>query len=339
MREILFKTVGVCIIVLTGIGGWTMLEYRSFIDSPLKIPSDGVTLEITPGSTAKSVAAQLYSSGYLEYPRFFAWYARFTGSAHKIKAGEYFIAADTMPEFLLQQIVGGQVVQHGVTIVEGWTIRQLRAALAMHPKVLTMLNDVTNDELLAIIGVGEGPAEGRFMPDTYHFPTGVTDKEFLRRAYESMARYLDEAWAGREKNLPLATPYEALILASIVEKETGLADERGRIAGVFIARLEKGMRLQTDPTVIYGIGEAYDGNIRRKDLVTDTPYNTYTRAGLPPTPIALPGREAIDAVLHPNRSGYLYFVSRGDGSHYFSKTLEEHNAAVRKYQLRRNRNE
>jgi UPF0755 protein len=195
------------------------------------------------------------------------------------------------------------------------------------------LGDAGESDIMTRIGhAGEHP-EGRFLPDTYHFPSGMTDVAFLKRAYDAMAEELADAWEKRDAGLPLRTPYEALILASIVEKETGKAGERPLIAGVFVQRLRKGMRLQTDPTVIYGMGEAFDGNIRRRDLLADTPYNTYTRNGLPPTPIAMPGRDAIAAAMHPQEDGYLYFVSRGDGSHYFSRTLEVHEQAVKKFQL------
>jgi UPF0755 protein len=227
----------------------------------------------------------------------------------------------------------GAVVLETLTVVEGSTFAELRRALEKHPAVTQTLKGKTNDEVMALIGHANELPEGRFFPDTYRFAARTTDVDILKLAYDSMARVLAEAWKGRREGLPISTPYQALILASVVEKETGLAAERPRIAGVFTTRLRMGMRLQSDPTVIYGIGEKYDGDIRTRDLQRDTPYNTYTRGGLPPTPIALPGRESLMAVVRPNETGDIFFVATGDGTgaHYFSKTLEEHNAAVRRF--------
>ena len=219
--------------------------------------------------------------------------------------------------------------------MEGWNFKQVLAAVSGHEALKHTLKGLTDGEIMARLGhPGEHP-EGRFYPDTYKFPRGTTDAAFLERAYQSMSRLLAEEWGKRDPDLPLKTPYEALILASIVEKETGVADERSEIAGVFVRRLRKGMKLQTDPTVIYGMGDNFKGNIRRRDLKQDTPYNTYVHTGLPPTPISMPGSAAIRAVLHPAPGKSLYFVARGDGSHYFSKSLAEHNRAVRKFQLKK----
>lgn len=335
MRDTLFKLAGALLIVATAVGGWFLLEFRAFTVAPLAVPERGAIIRIAPGSSVKQVSNQLYQRGMLSHPTFFAWFARWQGSAEKIRAGEYLIEPNTTVKALLEQLVAGQVLQYGLTVVEGWTFAQLRRALQENEKIIVTLNDVPDDELLEILGFESSPAEGWFLPDTYHFPSGTTDKEFYRRAHVAMKEFLEQEWGQREPNLPLKTPYEALILASIVEKETAAPAERPLIAGVFSNRLLKNMRLQTDPTVIYGMRGNFDGNIKRRDLTMDTPYNTYTRAGLPPTPIALPSREAISAVLHPDRSGYLYFVARGDGTHYFSASLEEHNDAVRKYQLGR----
>ncbi len=236
---------------------------------------------------------------------------------------------------LLQQMVDGEVIQHTLTLVEGWSFKQVMVALRAHHAIRATLQGLTAAEIMSRLGYAGQHPEGRFFPDTYHFPKATSDIEFLRRAYSAMAERLEQEWVAREPDLPLKSAYEALILASIIEKESAVSAERAEIAGVFIRRLNKGMRLQTDPTVIYGMGEAYDGNIRRRDLRHDTPYNTYTRKGLPPTPIAMPGGEAIHAALHPASAESLYFVARGDGTHYFSATLEEHNRAVRKYQLKR----
>ena len=229
----------------------------------------------------------------------------------------------------------GKSISHSLTLLEGWNIRQVRAAVAGHDALVHTLSDVDDAELMRRLDRADAHPEGRFFPDTYQFPRGMTDLEFLRRALQKMDEELAAAWAGRADDIPLKNAYEALILASIVEKETGQADERPAIAGVFSRRLTKGMKLQTDPTVIYGMGERFDGNIRKKDLREDTPYNTYVHHGLPPTPICMPGREALRAAVNPAPGRALYFVARGDGSHAFSATLKEHNAAVRRYQLKR----
>ncbi len=320
--------------VLLGIGGGYLLwQVDRWLDTPLALEAP-LTYELAPGSNFIRVVNDLARQGVVDRPRWLRWYGRLSGQASRIKAGEYLFEPGVTPRGLLEVMVRGRVRQHALTIIEGWNFRQLMAAVNAHPALRHTLQGLDDAAIMARIGhPGEHP-EGRFLPDTYHFPRGMTDADFLARAHAAMDRVLAEEWANRAPNLPLKTPYEALILASIVEKETGLASERSAIAGVFIRRLEKGMRLQTDPTVIYGMGDAYRGNIRKQDLLTDTPYNTYRRAGLPPTPIAMPGRDAIHATLHPDDSDNLYFVSRGDGSHHFSATLEEHNRAVIKYQLK-----
>ena len=280
--------------------------------------------------------AQLGERGALLRPRSIALYLRLHGRRLKIKAGTYEIPAAASAAAIVNLLEQGRVVLEALTIVEGSTFAQLRQALASDTDVVTTLAGKSDEEVMAAIDrTGEYP-EGRFFPDTYRFAARTTDVEILKLAYASMQRVLDEAWAERADDLPFATPYEALILASIVEKETGLASERARIAGVFVTRLRQAMRLQSDPTVIYGLGERYDGELHTRDLATDTPYNTYTRVGLPPTPIALPGREALRAAVQPDVTGDLYFVATGagDGAHHFSKTLEEHNAAVKQYLVR-----
>ncbi len=305
---------------------------------PLPVGTDSVRIEVPPGAALSVVAASLHEMALLPNPLLFVWYARIRGDAARIQAGEYEIAAGTTAAGLLEQFVDGRVLLHSLTIIEGWTYQQMLAAIREHPAVKQGLGDATDAGILAGIGASETHPEGLFFPDTYRFPKGTTDVEILRRAYEFMQKRLEEAWNGRDGGLPLASPYEALILASIVEKETALESERARIAGVMIRRLKKGIRLETDPTVIYGLGAAYDGNIRKRDLRTDTPYNTYTRKGLPPTPIALAGAASIEAIMRPEAGEALYFVATGepDGSHYFSATLEEHNDAVRRY-LQRSR--
>jgi UPF0755 protein len=294
-----------------------------------------VIYEVPRGASLATVARDLEQAGMIGHANYLQWYGRYTGQASRIRAGEYRLSDDLIPDTLLALLVSGQSVSYSLTLLEGWTFRQVRAALAAHPALQQTLQELDDDAVMARLELPGQHPEGRFFPDTYQFPRGLTDLEFLRRALHMMDDELAAAWSGRDPDLPLSSPYEALILASIVEKETGQADERSEIAGVFTRRLRKGMKLQTDPTVIYGIGEDFDGNIRRKDLQDDTPYNTYLHTGLPPTPICMPGREALRAAVHPAAGKTLYFVARGDGSHAFSATLEEHNAAVRKYQLKR----
>jgi len=330
-RSIRFVVLGLLALILAG--GYQVWRVDRWLDSPLPMAAP-LTYELAPGSNFIQVVNDLSRQGIVDEPRWLRWYARLSGQASRIEAGEYLFEPGLTPRQLVGELVQGRVRQYSLTLIEGWNFRQLKAALASHPALRHTLTGLDDATIMARIGhPGEHP-EGRFLPDTYYFPKGTRDTDFLARAYDAMSRVLAEEWAARAPDLPLKTPYEALILASIVEKETGLASERPAIAGVFIRRLRRGMRLQTDPTVIYGMGKAYRGNIRKRDLLKDTPYNTYRRAGLPPTPIAMPGRQAIHATLHPDDSDNLYFVARGDGSHQFSATLEEHNRAVIKYQLK-----
>ncbi len=292
-----------------------------------------LAFEVPAGASLNQVAHDLAGRGAMEHPRPWVWYARFKGQARNIQAGEYEIQPGATPLSVLERMVRGEVILRAVTLVEGTTYRRLLDTLAAQPRLRQTLQALTDEALMTQLGADGVAPEGQFFPDTYHFAAGTADIEILRRAHDEMQRRLEAAWTDRAAGLPLETPYEALILASIVEKETGLASERAKIAGVFIRRLRMGMRLQSDPTVIYGLGMDYDGDIRTRDLRGDTPFNTYTRGGLPPTPIALPGEGALRAVTRPDDTGALYFVATGepDGSHSFSKTLEEHNAAVRRY--------
>jgi UPF0755 protein len=329
------KVLGFLLLLASLLGAWAWMQYDSFRQTPLAIGPDGLVYEVRRGASLGAVARDLEAMGVIGNARYLEWYGRYTGQAELIRAGEYRLDGALLPDSLLALLVSGRTVTYSLTLVEGWNIRQVRAAIAAHPVLVQTLAGVDDAGLMERLGrPGEHP-EGRFFPETYHFSRGTTDVEFLRRAMQAMDRELEAAWAARAEDLPLDDPYQALILASIVEKETGLAEERRDIAGVFARRLRLGMRLQTDPTVIYGMGERFDGNIRRRDLREDTPYNTYVHAGLPPTPIAMPGRAALRAAVDPAPGKALYFVSRGDGSHVFSATLEEHNAAVRKYQLKR----
>jgi len=297
-------------------------------------------LVVKPGATVRGVLAELDARGAISDRRAVELQLRVLGWP-RIKTGRYEILAAASPQEILRQLVEGRVVFEALTIIEGWTFADMRRVVEAHPQIKVTLRGKDVAGVMSAIGhPGEHP-EGRFFPDTYRFAAGTTDRELLTVAYRKMAETLERAWSARAAALPINSAYEALILASIVEKETGLASERARIAGVFITRLRKNMRLQTDPTVIYGLGAAFDGNIRERDLRTDTPYNTYTRAGLPPTPIALPSREAIEAATRPLETGDIFFVATGigDGSHVFSATLEAHNAAVQRYlaRLRGNR--
>lgn len=327
------KLLSLIIIVLVFAGGWLAMDYRGFTDGPLPVPAEGYRHIIAPGTSVGRLAEDLNRAGIMPHPYYFRWMARWQGKAAMIKAGEYQFAAGVTPAQLLTQVVNGAVVQHALTIVEGWNFAQLMNEVRRHEALQHTLGDSTPAEIMKQLGLPGKHPEGMFLPDTYHFPRGLTDVAFLQRAYQTMEARLAEEWQRRDPGVPLKTPYEALILASIIEKETGVPDERPQIAGVFTRRLIQGMRLQTDPTVIYALGPSFDGNLRRADLSFDSPYNTYRYGGLPPTPIAMPGAASIRAALHPAPGDTLYFVSRGDGSHVFSATLDQHNEAVRRYQL------
>lgn len=287
---------------------------------------------LKPGSSLKSAAHQMQQAGILENDWIFVMIGRALGKSAQIKPGNYQLEHPASPLQLLEMVSKGRVTQSELTIVEGWTFKQFRSALNSTPTLRHDSVALSDAEILQRIGSAEKYPEGLFFPDTYNFSSGSSDMVILKRAYQTMQMKLQQRWQARDKDLPLTTPYQALILASIVEKETGHARDREMIAAVFINRLRKGMRLQTDPTVIYGMGEKFDGNIRKRDLIKDTDYNTYTRDGLTPTPIALPGQESIQAVMHPAHSSALYFVARGDGTSQFSNTLTEHNNAVNRYQ-------
>jgi UPF0755 protein len=319
-------------IVAGAVAGSLWVQYQTFLQAPLEVPGDRMAFEVQRGSGLRAVADQLVAARVLPDPYAFLALAFHTRQGGQLKAGEYEIRTGMTPPQLLDLLTSGKVVQYAFTLVEGWTFRQGLAALAADPVLAGDLRDLTDEQIMVQIGHPGQHPEGRLFPDTYRFPRGGTAIDLVKRAYARMEAVLNEEWPRRAQGLPFGTPYDALILASIVEKETGLAAERPEIAGVFVRRLQRGMKLQTDPAVIYGLGAAFDGNLRRTDLTADTPYNTYLRAGLPPTPIALPGREAIRAALHPAGGESLYFVAKGDGSHAFSATLEEHNRAVRQYQ-------
>ena len=276
---------------------------------------------------------KLKSYHILDKPYYFEFYARYSGYAKKIQSGEYQLSPGLTPIKIINIFVSGDVIQHSITLLEGWTIKDIKNEISSNTVLIKNLTDYSSDSLLKKIKITESNVEGLFFPDTYYFTKGASDIELLQRAYRRGKAVLEKEWESRDAGLPYKNDYDALIMASIIEKETALASERAMIAGVFVRRLKNNMKLQTDPTVIYAMGIKYDGNIRKKDLRIDSPYNTYRYNGLPPTPIALAGREAIHAALHPENDDTLYFVSKKDGSHYFSKTLYEHNKAVKKYQL------
>lgn len=308
------------------------------LGQPLQI-DDEATLLIEEGQAFAGVADRLAENGWLmATPRstlYLRIYARASGLATRLKAGEYRLVPGMTALQALDLFVSGKTVLYELRLVEGWTFRQALRAVRAHPQLRQTLADADDAEVMRALGRRDQHPEGRLFPDTYRFARNTTDVAFLRRAADTMDRVLAEEWDARAENLPYASADEALVMASIVEKETGAAHERAQIAGVFVRRLQLGMRLQTDPTVIYGIGETFDGNLRLRDLRADGEYNTYMRAGLPPTPICLPSRAAIRAALHPGVGRALFFVSRGDGTHEFSETLEQHDAAVRRYQLKR----
>ncbi len=313
-------------------------DVRQVLDAPMNL-SANTTLTIAPGQPLSAVLQTLQEQKLLISPQrntlYLKMYARMTGLGTRIKAGEYPLIPGMTALQALRLFESGKTVSYQLRLLEGWTFGQALAAIREHPQIRQTLGDATESTILKQLGVDVGSLEGRLFPDTYHFPGGTSDLAVIRRAYDTMASALQQTWDQRASELPYASADEALIMASIVEKETGDAAERAQIAGVFVRRLQLGMRLQTDPTVIYGLGAAFDGNLRKRDLLADTPYNTYTRTGLPPTPICLPGRAALVAAVHPADGKALFFVSRGDGTHAFSDTLEQHEAAVRRYQLKK----
>jgi len=303
-----------------------------WLRQPLKLASETVELSIEQGELPRDIALGWVRAG-VQAPSWalYQWF-RWSGKAKRIRAGSYEIATGTTPTTLLDKMVRGDETLATVRLIEGWTFRQFRAELARAEALKPTTAAMTDAQVMEALGQPGQPPEGRFYPDTYAYSKGSADLAVLKRAHRAMRQRVDEAWAARAQDLPLRTPDEVLTLASIVEKETGAAAERARIAAVFVNRLRIGMPLQTDPTVIYGLGDAFDGNLRKRDLQTDTPYNTYTRPGLPPTPIAMPGTASLRAAVRPEASRALYFVARGDGSSEFSETLAEHNRAVNKYQ-------
>lgn len=334
MMTVIKRFVAMLVLLSMLAAGWIFY----FANTPLLLPQSPYEFSLKQGSSLRTIARQFRTEGLLQEPWSFIMLARVYGKAGDIKAGNYLLDKEITPFQLIVKITRGDVSQSGIVFIEGWNFRQMRKVLNEHPAIRHDSAQLDDKDLLNLLGIPGDSAEGLFFPDTYYFSNGMSDLSLLKRAHQIMTYRLDEAWKGRSPNLPYSTPYEALIMASIVEKETGQASERPTIAGVFINRLRIGMRLQTDPTVIYGLGEAYDGNLRKRDLIADNAYNTYTRAGLPPTPIAMPGWASIHAALHPASTPALYFVGKGDGSHQFSRNLQEHNQAVARYQKAQSRN-
>ncbi len=303
-----------------------------WINRPLPLAAPSVELSIEPGTPPREIARGWVEAGVRAPPVLLYEWFRWSGKARLIRAGSYEIGTGVTPAHLLSKMVRGDETLAVVRLNEGWTFRQVRAELARAEALKPLTASMSDAEIMIAIGAPGVAAEGRFQPDTYAYSKGSTDLALLKRAYRAMEHRLEAAWSERAADTPLKTPEDVLKLASIVEKETGLAADRGLVAGVLLNRLRIGMPLQTDPTVIYGLGPAFDGNLRKRDLQTDTPYNTYTRVGLPPTPIALPGKAALQATVRPEPTRALYFVARGDGSSEFSENLNDHNRAVNRYQ-------
>ena len=331
----------ISLFALIGGGGFFAWQFNQFLTSPISEQNQPVTIDIKSGSSAQHIANLLHQKNVLNSPKWFVWYLRYQEKHQLLKAGEMILQPYWTVDELIEHLIKGDTVQYPVTLIAGQTVQQALQAIQALPKIKKTLDIENVAELQTLFDIDKkinskfpyANIEGQLLPETYHYQAGDSDKQIVLRAHQALKRVLGGAWQQREKGLPIKTSYEALILASIVEKETGIAAERPKIAGVFINRMRRGMRLQTDPTVIYGIGMSYDGNIRKKDLQTKTSYNTYKIDGLPPTPIALSSKEAIMAVMHPEKTKALYFVAKGGGEHYFSNNLKEHNRAVRKYIL------
>ncbi|MDX1334265.1 MAG: endolytic transglycosylase MltG [Gammaproteobacteria bacterium] len=329
MRIIIKAVIAIAILVLVAL----VIDVYAYLTSPIESINQQQSVVVASGETLGSVSRKLNERGMNEKPLYLKLYARLSGKANKIKVGEYQLDPGISPMALLDLLVSGKTVQYSITIPEGWTFKQMLEALHNHEQIRATVDIKATEEIMEQVGAPGLHPEGRFLPETYFFTRNTAEIDILKRAYRSLDNLLSEEWQKRDEGLPLKTPYQALILASIVEKETAVADEREMIAAVFINRLRKNMKLQTDPTVIYGMGDAYKGNIRKKDLLRDTPYNTYTRKGLTPTPIALPSASSIRAVMHPAETEALFFVASGGGRHHFTNTYEEHREAVIKYLL------
>ena len=333
MKERFFKLLGLAIIAGSLVSGWLLMDIRQFVDTPLTLPEQGVVYEVEPGMGVIRIAADLEQRGFVSNAAYLNWFARWQGDNLDIKAGRYRLDPGLTPRALLKLLHSGAVIQYSITVPEGFNFKQLLGLLSANPEIEHEYKTASAAEIMTALGRPDVHPEGVFFPDTYYFTARFSDLSVLQRAMDAMQAHLAAAWVERDEGLPYKTPYDALIMASIIEKETSLEKERTQIAGVFVRRLRRHMRLQTDPTVIYGLGDRYDGHLHKRDLRTNTPYNAYVHKGLPPTPIAMPGLASIRAAMHPDAGKSLYFVSRGDGSHQFSDTLNAHLRAVRRYQL------
>lgn len=333
MRAVALRVLGAALVAAACGAVWFVTDVTRFMKTPMNVPAEGYVLLVEPGETLTRVAAQLEAESILTHPRYLVGYARWHERDRRIQAGEYRVPHRATPARLLDMMERGEIVRHRVRLIEGWDWRRALAEIQSHPLIRTTIEDPR--DLRGLLELPTREPEGWFLPATYEFRRGSTDVSLLESAHQAMVEKLEAAWEERSPDLPYRNSYEALILASIVEKEAAVADERPRIAGVFIRRLQRGMRLEADPTVIYGLGEGFDGNLTRRDLRRDTPYNTYRRTGLPPTPIALPGVAALRAALHPAQGNELFFVASEHGRHVFSDTLAEHRRAVDRWQRRR----
>ena len=336
MRIVILRAVAVLLIGGGIYGGWLFLDIKAALERPLQLGKGGLVFVVERGKTLRSISRELSMLGVLEQPEYLVWLGRWERQSDRIKAGEYQIPPGTTPKELLQILIRGKVVQRSITLLEGWRFKEILKEVREHPHLTHVLLNADSKYIMTAIGMPNRHPEGQFFPDTYYFPKGATDLSLLKRAHKTMHTRLNREWEKRKKELPYTSPYEALIMASIIEKETALPRERGEIAGVFIRRLKNNMPLATDPSVIYGLGDAFDGNLRKIHLRQKTRYNTYVNKGLPPTPICMPGQGTIHAALHPKKGDTLFFVAKGDGSHYFSATYEEHKKAVEEYQIKRN---
>lgn len=336
MKKIIISSI---VLMLTSCFALGFYAYH-YLFTPIELPKKPYYFTVEKGVSFRHFVQKLENEQIIAHPFIFENFARIDEKRGKMKAGEYVLTENLTPAALLEKITTGDVIQKGVMLVDGWNIKQVRQALDKHPDLkheTTAMTEAALFEKLAIdpnLTQQQFRLEGLLMPETYHFPAGTSDLTILKQAHQALQKKLEKLWNERDPDLPYKNPYEVLIMASLIEKETARGEERPLIAGVFLNRLRLKMKLQTDPTVIYGVGDRYDGKIHKRDLLTDTPYNTYTRFGLPPTPIALPSLAAIEAAVHPKKTDYLYFVAKGQtGYHHFSKTLQEHDAAVRQYIL------
>ena len=335
MKQSIYKTLGILILLGSLAIGWLWMDFKGFMNSRAELPEAGIDIEIVEGDTLVSVTQRLYQLGIIRstfYPRLAGKiYPRLT----RLKRGEYHLDSHFSHYDMFVKFTSGKVKTYQIRFIEGWTFNEYLSVLQSEPKLRQDLANFKNQQILDALKLEQAHPEGWFYPDTYNYQKGTSDLEILQSSHQLMNEKLERYWNERDIGLPYETAYDVLIMASLIEKETGLSGERDRIAGVFVRRLNMNMRLQTDPTVIYGMGDTFDGNLRRRDLRADTPYNTYTRKGLPPTPIAMPGVDALHAVMHPAKGKSLYFVAMGEGKHYFSNTLKQHNLAVDKFQRKK----